>query len=308
MNLIRKTTVLIILLCLLLTAAPLKAQKRKTDKEATWYDGLTNRPTEVQPQNLQLLSLQVSRLPRDTFGNAKSPVNRFSLSSFLAASGTGVYGTFTLNDSGTLLYENEPSLLVKFMDNRGTDLTRNPGKEEIDDFFETNKPLAVRLSGKEPRATFTVRGYSAPARGAESVSATAHLFFLSMKEVKTASARTPAFQAGQIHQIGPVSFTVMKPINKQLVRTGRTVNESFGQGKREWVFTIKPRLKPLKNIELLNAEGAVIKTINGPHFHGASFQYFLEPLKEKPTMIRVNWFEKWELLRVPLNIDTPLGI
>lgn len=308
MKLMCKVTLLTVLPGLLFTTANLKAQGRKTEKEATWYDGLTNRPTEVQPQKLQLLSLQVSRLPRDTFGNAKSPVNRFSLSSFLAASGTGVYGTFTLNDPGTLLYENEPSLLVKFRDNRGTDLTRNPGEEKINDFFEANKPLVVRLSGKDPRATFIVRGYSAPARGAESINATAHLFFLSMKEVKSASARIPAFQADQQHQIGPVSFTVMKPINKQLVRTGRTVNESFGRGKREWVFTIKPRLKPLKNIELLNAEGEVIKTINGPYFHGASFQYFLEPLKEKPTMIRVNWFEKWKLLRVPLKIDTPLGI
>lgn len=308
MKLMCKVTLLTVLLGLLFTATPLKAQNRKTDKEVTWYDALTNTPTEVQPQDLQLLSLQVSRLPRDTFGNAKSPVNHFSLSSFLAASGTGVYGTFTLNDPGTLLYENDLSTLVNFTDNRGTDLTRNPGKEKINDFFEANKPLVVRLSGKEPRATFTVRGYSVPARGAESINATAHLFFVSMKEAKSASARIPAFQAGQQHQIGPVSFTIMKPINKQLVRTGRTVNESFGQGKREWVLPVQPRLKPLKNIELLNAEGEVIKTINGPYFHGASFQYFLEPLKEKPTMIRVNWFEKWELLRVPLNIETPLGI
>lgn len=49
-------------------------------------------PTAVKPKSVELLSLQVSKLPRDQFGKGKKPGSDFKAAFWLANSGTALYG------------------------------------------------------------------------------------------------------------------------------------------------------------------------------------------------------------------------
>lgn len=71
---------------------------------------------------------------------------------------------------------------------------------------------------------------------------------------------------------------------------------------------MQPRQKPVKKIDLLDAGGKVIKTLTGVQFDGKSHTHYLEKLEFQPKSLRVTWYEKWELITVPLEIETPLGI
>jgi hypothetical protein len=301
-------TGLLLALCSVSTSA---AQNTQSDKEVTWFDALENQRTQVEPQKLELLSIQVSKLPRDTFGHGKPSWGDSFVNSFVAASGTGIYGVFELNPEGDLKYQEELSSLEKFTDDRGTDLTKNPGAEEINDFFDSNKKLSVKLSSDQTKAVFTLRGYSTPKTGASDVKAAAKVVFLSLSQEKTETATIDRFEARQKIEIGPVSFSIHKAGTKPFLlpgRSARTVNPSFGNEKREWALQINPRRKPVKNIELLDVDNNIIKTMQGLQFDGKSHRYYLEKLPKQPKSIRVNWYEKWELITVPLEIETPLGI
>ena len=71
---------------------------------------------------------------------------------------------------------------------------------------------------------------------------------------------------------------------------------------------MQPRQKPVKQIDLLDASDKVVKTLTGMVFDGKSHTYYLEKLDSQPKSLRVTWYEKWELITVPLKIETPLGI
>jgi hypothetical protein len=43
-------------------------------------------------------------------------------------------------------------------------------------------------------------------------------------------------------------------------------------------------------------------------FDGKSHRYYLEKFRATPKSLRVTWYEQWERIKVPLKIETPLGI
>lgn len=287
------------------------AQEHPSQEEGTWLDSLQTQSSRLEPQNLELLSIQVSTLPRDTFGHGKPPFGSGFVTSFLAASGTGILGLFELDHDAELKYREEASSLTLFVDDSGNDLTKNPAEKEINKFFEENKPLSVELSPNHSHAQFTVRGYSTPVKGARSVKAEAEIVFLAFSREKSETQEIDGFASCQQVQIGPLEFSIHKAGKSTLfpsAGTTRTVNQSFGDGKREWVLQIEPRLKPMKHMELLDSEGAVIKTIQGMMFDGKNHRYYLEKLDATPKSVRVTWYERWERITVPLKIETPLGI
>lgn len=308
---LQRTSMILAGLLSLMWTPHVSSQTRNADEEATWYDALGKQQSEVKPQKLKLLSVQVSKLPRDTFGHGKPPGNDSFVSSFVAASGTGIYGLFELDPAGDLKYREDLSSLESFTDDRGNDLTKNPGEEDIDEFFDSNKKLSVKLSSDQSQAVFTIRGYSTPATGSKTLKADASAVFLSFSQEKTATRKVDSFQAKQKIEIGPVSFSIHKAGTKPFTipgRSVRTVNPAFGKEKREWALQIDPRRKPVKNIELLDAENQVIKTVQGLKFDGKSHRYYLEKFPKQPESIRVTWYEKWELVTVPLEIQASLGI
>ena len=274
-------------------------------QEKTWYTGLKTQKGELQAHDLQIRSLQISKLPRDTFGHGKPPFGNSFVDSWVVGSGTGLYGTFRLELSGRLVYQEELSSIGKFVDDRDRDLTASPDGEEINSFFPLNKQLQVQVSSDQDKVLFTLRGYRTPTPGATRLAAEADPVFLSFSEEKSQTVEVK-FASGEEITAGPVQFKIYKAAELPTLRERRTRNE-FGK-PNEWGIRMAAREKPLKRIELLDKDGNVVKRSTGTAFQGRSFTWYVESLDAEPASVRVTWYEAWELVTVPLNILTPLGI
>ena len=294
-------------LLLLLSAHTIFAQDAGSDKEDTWYSAMGSQRREVEPQNLELLSIQVSKLPRDNFGHGKLPGGGGFASSFVAASGTGIYGVFRLDPKAELKYQADLSSLEKFTDDRGKDITENPGTDDVNEFFDSNKKLSVKLSRDQSQALFTVRGYSTPTVGATSLIAEAKVTFLSLSQEKSATVKTKLFGTSDTIEVGPLAFRVAKNAGQIAFRTkGRA--RWKGDRKKEWAWLIDSRKKPVKQIEVLDEQGKVLWKTNGPTFDGKRYTEYMGELDAQPDAVRATWYEKWELITMPLKIETRLGI
>lgn len=290
-------------LFVLVLCSSCKAQTNQAEHEATWFDVLEEQQSEVQPQNIELLSIQVSKLPRDAFGNGKPSWGDSTVSSFVVASGTGLYGVFELEAEGDLTYREDLSSLEKFTDDRGQDLTAYSGEKEINEFFDSNKRLSVKQSSDQTKTLFTIRGYSTPMAGAESLNAEAEVTFLSLSQEKSATVKTKLFGTSDTIEVGPVAFRVAKNSGQVLFRKGR----SRFSGKKDWALIMDARQKPVKTVEVLDADGNVIWKTTGMAFDGKSYTQYMEQPPGEPDAVRVTWYEKWELITVPLEIETSLG-
>lgn len=277
------------------------------DEESTWFDMLDDSRSEVEPEKLELLSIQVSKLPRDTFGHGKPPSGHIFVSSFVAASGTGIYGTFEIEQHGDLVFREDLSSLDQFRDDSGIDLTENPGEDDINDFFDDNKLLSVQMFNDESNGLFTIRGYSTPARGAQTLRASAHLSFLAFSQETSQTVETPLFGTSDEIEVGPLTFRVARNAGGQtLFRTGRTRWNS--DEEKDWELICAARQKPVKRIEVLDENGDVIWKTDGLAFDGRSYTQYMRSLDAQPDAVRVIWYEQWEQIIVPIEIETPLGI
>ena len=123
-----------------------------------------------------------------------------------------------------------------------------------------------------------------------------------------------------------VSFAVQDPqtIPRDAARMQRGVSslEELNNPKSHPAFTlvVDRRAKPLVSIELLDANGNVIQFdeeqtglrseghVSGPHSEGERLVWMIRKTLTPPTSIRVKWYEKAELIQVPVDIDTYLGL
>lgn len=303
----RPVTALTSVVLTLFLASIVSAQDDQSDEESTWFDILDDSRSEVEPEKLELLSIQVSKLPRDTFGHGKPPCGHSFVSSFVAASGTGIYGTFEIEQHGDLVFREDLSSLNQFRDDSGTDLTENPGEDDINDFFDDNKKLSIQMFNDQSNGLFTIRGYSTPARGARTLRASARLSFLAFSQETSQTVETPLFGTSDEIEVGPLTFRVERNAGGQtLFRTGRT--RWNGDEEKDWAFICAARQKPVKRIEVLDVNGDVIWKTDGLAFDGRSYTQYMRKLDAQPDAIRVIWYEQWELIIVPIEIETPLGI
>ena len=279
-----------------------------TASAETWYERTNAKAAEVAPRNLAVLSLQVSKLPRSVFGGGLGPQkSSHFLSSWVVGSGTGLYGTFELERPGTLIFQRESSLLLRFVDNHGRDLTPNPGKEKFDTFFEGNRPVQVDVSRDQSTCVFTLRGYLTPTRGATSLTAEARLLFLNFSEEQTTEKKNVKFKAGTEVTVGPVRLKIHTPADLPQRKQRRSVS-GITTKKAKWAVVVQSRSKPVETIELLDGDGKVLIRSGRTKFEGHKYTWYVNETKTDPVTVRVTWYEKWERISVPIKISTPLGI
>ena len=183
-------------------------------------------------------------------------MNHSFVSSFVAASGTGVYGVFELESEGDVIFQEELSSLIKFVDDAGNNLIENPGEQEINNFLDANKKLSVKLPKDQPKAIFTLRGYSTPAKGAKSLYAKARVTFLLLSKEQTKTVKTSFFGTSDKVDVGPVAFRVAKNSGQIVFPNGRT--RWSGDSKNGWALLMDARQIPVKQIEVPDGNDMVI--------------------------------------------------
>src|SRR5262249_10500358 len=123
--------------------------------------------TTVRPLQVDLLSLQVSKLPRDGFGHGVRPVTNQPVMTWLANSGTAVDLVIKL-DRPIARFDETASRFLRFADDKGSDLTNPPGGRavHVNTFFDDNKPIRVMIGPTLDEAEVILHGFGTPAPGA----------------------------------------------------------------------------------------------------------------------------------------------
>lgn len=259
----------------------------------------------VRPVRVDLISLQVTKLPRDEFGNGKRPGTEETVSFWLANSGTVLDLRVKLGRP-IARFDAAASRLLRFADDKGGDLTRPPDGRKIDRFFENNKPIRVKLDANSDGGEVILLGYGTPTPGATRLGIDADLVFLAGSGERTAEREGVEPRLGTTVEVGPLRLTFKDP--KQV---GGVFGPAPGGGDGDamQVAVSYERVdKLIKAVEWLDADGKAVGTIEGAFFDGNRGGTVTTGVPRMDRIgVRVVYYEKSEAITVPLRLETGVG-
>jgi hypothetical protein len=175
--------------------------------------GTSEKPAS-SPDNqlgIEVLSVSVSKLARDSFGHAVNPFT--GMNSYQGEGGTVVLAKITPRWSSPLKIQAEKCRLLSFKDDVGTDLFTNAAAGLGNAFFSENRPLEI-FTAREP-GCFGLRTRSArlPAHAANRLTAEVLLVFSRTSEEHAKQRTDVLLQTNEVVTVGPlkVKFTFQRP-------------------------------------------------------------------------------------------------
>lgn len=263
-------------------------------------------PVTVAPEQVEILSVQVSKLERDQFGHGKMPGTKRRATFWLANSGTALYGRFRV-DRTLLRCDEKASRLAAFSDKAGRDLTAAPEGQEINPSFSGNKPLEVELSSDPHEGRFIVRGYRTPTPGATELRMEADLVCTAGSDRRTAVQKDVSLKPGASATAGPVRLSVISADELPGEFKRRIVEHSSRPFDRALVF--QPTAIPIETVEFVAPTGKVVQTVSGrgiPDDH--PLHVVLRVPETSRVDVRVTYYEDAETIRIPLQASVRLGL
>jgi hypothetical protein len=293
--------------------APLRAQAPEAE------EGTDSTAKVVRPIQVEVLSLQVSKLRRDELGAGIKPVTGEKVLSWLSNSGTAVDLRLKV-DRPITQFEAHLSRLVRFADDKGRDLTRTPGRWPVNTFFDANKPIIVKPGPELDEAEVILRGYGTPAPGATKLQVHADLVFLSAsdadervverKGLEPTPEATAMLGPLRIRFRDPQQVPLPAPVPPRFPRLARPPMPAAGgvPGGRRVAFACERSEKRIKSLACLDPEGRQIAALEGESFDRARGGTIVFPIPEIPRItLRVVYYEKSETITVPIRLETGVG-
>jgi hypothetical protein len=279
----------------------LRAQTPKASKKAAAPG------TTVRPKQVEIVALQVTKLPRNQFGQGIKPGTNETVTFWLANSGTALDLRIKM-DRPIAQFDEKASRLIRFADDRDGDLTRPPDGEEINSFFPDNKPIIVKLGPKPDEAEVILRGFRTPAPGATKFQVHADLVFVAGSGERTAEARDLDPRPRSRATIGPLGLTFKEPGQAGGPRNPLYSSDRGGAPSMNVEFQYERSEKSIKSLTCLNAKGEPVVTLEGTSFAGPTggATMFGIPRMDRLHM-RVVYFEKTDNITVPIRLETGVG-
>lgn len=281
--------------------AGLRAQVPKAETKAAPRESVVVRPVQVD-----LLSLQVSKLPRDGFGHAVKPATNESVAFWLANSGTAVDLRIKL-DRSIARFDEAASRLVRFADDKDHDLRRPPEGMAINTFFPENKPILLKPGPGPDEAEVILRGYGTPTPGATKLSIHADLVFVGGSGERTIESEVLEPTPGTEATVGPLRLRFEDP--ETAGPFGQPLRGLPGPpGRIPVAFSYQRLKRPIKSVTCLDSEGDPVATLDGLSFddqHGGMRAFFL-PRKSR-IALRVVYYEKSGTITVPIRLEMGVG-
>lgn len=259
----------------------------------------------VKPVRLDVLSLQVSKLPRDQFGHGIKPGTNENVAFWLANAGTAIDLRITLGRNGARFLEGS-SRIVRFADDRGSDLMKPRDGEPINMFFADNKSIVVKPGPRLDEAEVILRAPGIPKPGATRIKVRADLVFLAGSEQQTAEARDLDPKPGTSATIGPIKLQFRDP--KDVPPPPLRFRRPKGPQDPSVAFDYEPVEKPIRSLVCLGPDGQAATTVDGRSFNGTrgGTVWFTVP-RTKKLHLKVVYYEKASEITVPIRIDTGVG-
>ena len=279
----------------------LQVQTSETKKKAS------SSTVIVQPLEVELLALQVSKLPRNDFGHGIRPGTNETVAFWLANSGTAVDLRFRL-DRQIARFDEKASRLIRFADNKDSDLTRPPDRRPVNTFFPENKPITVKLGPDSDEAEVILRGYGTPAPGGTKVHIQADLVFLAGSGEQTAELKDLEPKPETEATIGPLHLTFEDPTQAEASPRPLFPPARQKAGMMQVMFRYERLEKSIKSVSCLDPEGEEVGTLKGSTLAGKQGGTMTFGIPKMPRIgLRVVYFEKSELITVPIRLETGVG-
>ena len=263
--------------------------------------------TTVRPKQVDIVALQVTKLPRNEFGQGIKPGTNETVAFWLANSGTAIDLRLKM-DRPIARFDETASRLIRFADDKDNDLTRPPDGKEINSFFPDNKPIIVKLGPKPDEAEVILRAYRTPAQGASKLLVHADLVLVAGSEEQTAEAKDLEPKPGSKVTVGPLQLTFKEPR-----KGGGPINPLFSSGRSgtpsmHFEFDYQRPERSIKTLMCLNAKGEPVVTMEGSSFTGPRGGTMILGLPKMDRIhMRVVYFEKSDTITVPIRLETGVG-
>ena len=196
---------------------------------------------------------------------------------------------------------------LRFADDKGGDLTRQPEGKKIDPFFEDNKPIRLKLDPKSDAGEVLLLGYGTPTPGATRLLIDADLVFLVGSGERTAEQKGVEPKPGTKVEVGPLRMTFKDP-KAGGFPFGTTPGGGNDRDEMPLSLTYEGSDKLIKAVEWLDPDGKVATTTTGDWFgakRGGTVSMGVPRMSR--VGIRVVYYETSETITVPLRIDTGVG-
>ena len=164
---------------------PVLAQKSETPSSSP-----------AEELGVEVLSLSVSKLGRDAFGNAVNPFSGMGFNQ--GEAGTVVFAKITPRQSTSLVLQAHKCRLLSFKDDVGTDLFTNAPAGMGDGFFSGNRPLEILPSADRGIIGIKTRSPRLPARAATRLTAEVLLVFGLTSEERIAQMSDVPLQTQEV--------------------------------------------------------------------------------------------------------------
>jgi hypothetical protein len=279
----------------------LQAQTPETKKK------VSSSTVIVQPLEVELLALQVSKLPRNDIGQGIRPGTNETVAFWLANSGIAVDLSLKL-DRQIARFDEKASRLIRFADNKDNDLTRPPDRRPVNTFFPENKPITVKLGPNSDEAEVILRGYRTPAAGGTKVQIQADLVFLAGSGEQTAELKDLEPKPETEATIGPLHLTFEDPTQAGAPPRPLFLPAGRDAGSMQIMVRYGRLEKSIKSVACLDPDGEEVATMKGGNLAGKQGGTMMFSVPKMARIgLRVVYFEKSELITVPLRLETGVG-
>lgn len=174
--------------------------------------------------DVQPLSISVSQLERDSFGNPRNPFGFFGMNE--PDPGTVVLAKITPKGDAKWQIQPEHCRVVSFRDDLGTDLSTNAAPASEDHFFPRNRPLDV-LDARENSGCWglRVRSQRVPAAGATRLIADVALQCRLDSKEQSKDRQDVPIQTNEVVIVGPLQVKFVASAYREFpaTRTNKTV-------------------------------------------------------------------------------------
>lgn len=276
---------------------------------------------------VEVLSVSVSKLGRDAFGNAVSEFSGMPFSQ--GEGGTVVLAKITPRGTAALKLLEEKCRLLSFEDNTGKVLFTNATTELGNSFFAANRSLEI-LTARDP-GYFGVKVRSArlPAPAANRLRAEVRLVFGLSSEERIEQQTGVVLQTNEVVSVGPVRalFTIEPPVTSRGTNQPATnLNPTLWQVRMRpekeaaivsVTFFSKQSDEPILVVKNLTGDGSAASSSVGNYdrrpIRGAqdSFSncmgYLFRPPEDRTVSIKVRYYEVGSLVEKNCVISTGLS-
>ncbi len=232
-----------------------------------------------------------------------APAGGDSLRAFLWEDGTAVGLLFTVPKGGLLKIDTDSSKVTKFVDNKGTDLTKATAPRKSFGLKKTAFKTVAKISKDTKQGSAEVVAPGLPAKGSTTLKLVGEAALQMATRKKDFAAAAVALNAGNSVKAGPIPLTIK--------RAGK---QEFGDSVFSVTLQAKQSLNSVADIQFFDAQGTKIESRRSESVRTGfadnvtvSWTYDLKRKVDSAKIVITHWMDM-RTVTVPFDMTIGMGL